>query len=183
MNNYSDLILELVDIRDVAKAYGIEFNRHGFALCPFHSEKTASFKRWNKGFAHCFGCGKTVSTVSMVKELFGITQFEAICKINEDFKLGFPIGKRQTLRQRVDSQRRVKAIRDRTHYLKMEQDKWDRRYHFLMDEWCKYDRIIRQNKPSCIEEITDEYAFALHKIKEIEYELDGMPKRPDEGGC
>jgi hypothetical protein len=45
----------------------IKFNNAGFALCPFHKEKTPSLhlnKKNNK--VHCFGCNKTWDTIQFL---------------------------------------------------------------------------------------------------------------------
>lgn len=41
---------------DVVRRYGIDVNRAGFCRCPFHDEKTASMKIYDKSF-YCYGCG------------------------------------------------------------------------------------------------------------------------------
>ena len=33
-----------MDLRDLVRFYGLDVNRGGFALCPFHNERTPSFK-------------------------------------------------------------------------------------------------------------------------------------------
>jgi DNA primase len=54
--------------------------------CPFHSEKTASFKVNNKEgpwLYHCFGCGESGSIVDLVQKLDNLTVAEAIKKVKE----------------------------------------------------------------------------------------------------
>jgi len=52
------------------------------ALCPFHKEKTPSFNvSDDKGFYHCFGCGKNGDIFSYVMETENITFLEALKKI------------------------------------------------------------------------------------------------------
>ena len=51
-------------------------------LCPFHKEKTPSFNvSDDKGFYHCFGCGKNGDIFSYVMETENITFLEALKKI------------------------------------------------------------------------------------------------------
>lgn len=57
----------------------IELNKMGWAICPFHSEKTPSFqvKKNNKGY--CFGsCHETWDTISFVQKRDGKTFNEAV---------------------------------------------------------------------------------------------------------
>lgn len=42
-------------MRDIVERYGFQVNRGGFINCPFHNERTASLKVYQKDF-HCFGC-------------------------------------------------------------------------------------------------------------------------------
>jgi len=52
------------------------------ACCPFHTEKTPSFTVVpDKGFAHCFGCGKHISdAIDWIMEYHGVT-FPTACDI------------------------------------------------------------------------------------------------------
>lgn len=45
-------------IQDILKEENIELNRDGFVKCPFHDEKTPSFKVYHDSNTyHCYGCG------------------------------------------------------------------------------------------------------------------------------
>ena len=51
-------------------------------LCPFHKEKTPSFNVVeDKGFYHCFGCGKSGDVVSFVQETENLSFPEAVEKL------------------------------------------------------------------------------------------------------
>ena len=56
-----DTIKARVDLATIVAERGIKLQRKGchlFALCPFHSEKSASFVVTpHRGLFHCFGCG------------------------------------------------------------------------------------------------------------------------------
>ncbi len=48
-------------------------------LCPFHNEKTPSFKvSQSKGIYKCFGCGKTVDTIQFLTEYKNLNYIQAI---------------------------------------------------------------------------------------------------------
>ena len=72
---------------EVARFYGLEMNRAGMACCPFHDDKTPSFKVYDDHFS-CFGCGATGDCTGFVAKLFGLRQIDAAKKISEDFGLG-----------------------------------------------------------------------------------------------
>jgi hypothetical protein len=66
-----------------AKGYPIpnlmEFNRAGFAPCPFHNEKTASLKYYPKtNSVHCFGCQKSEDAIGVAQHLMKLSFKETI---------------------------------------------------------------------------------------------------------
>ncbi len=56
--NIWDSVKQAVTAREAAEYYGMEINRAGMCLCPFHSERTPSMKVDER--FHCFGCGAYV---------------------------------------------------------------------------------------------------------------------------
>ena len=54
------------------------------ALCPFHKEKTPSFSiSDDKGFYHCFGCGKNGDVFSYVMEIENLGFLDALANLAE----------------------------------------------------------------------------------------------------
>lgn len=76
-----DRIKQAIDIVDVIGRY-VELRRRGkdyLALCPFHVEKTPSFKvSEQKQLYHCFGCGRGGDVLEFLKEHEGIGFVEAL---------------------------------------------------------------------------------------------------------
>lgn len=93
-----------IPIRDILDFYGVQFNSRGAARCPFHSEKTASFKVHNNHFT-CFGCGKHGDAIDFVMEYFGLDFKQAIVRINSDFNLGLT-NRAPTIRERKEAAER-----------------------------------------------------------------------------
>lgn len=87
MNPIAQRIKETLDLREVMEYYGIEFNRSGFAVCPFHKEKTASLSIKN-GYFKCFGCGASGDSISFVQRYFNISFPQALLRLDSDFHLG-----------------------------------------------------------------------------------------------
>jgi len=78
----------MVDTRDVIERYSsTRFNAKGFARCPFHQEKTASFKVFNGRFK-CFGCGASGGAIDFTMRIHEITFQQALVRLNHDFSLG-----------------------------------------------------------------------------------------------
>lgn len=93
-NDLARRITESLKLRDVMEAYGLQFNSRGFAVCPFHREKTASLSVKNEHYK-CFGCGAYGSVIDFVMNLYGIKFSQAIVRLDTDFHLGL-IGRKPT---------------------------------------------------------------------------------------
>ena len=96
--NYTYFVQDIknrISTKEVLRYYGVNINSRGFAKCPFHNEKTASMKVYdgNRGY-HCFGCGKNGDIIDFVQDYFGTSFRDAVKKLNDDFCLGLPVGKK-----------------------------------------------------------------------------------------
>ncbi len=82
--NEEDLatVRERSRIEDVVGAHVTLRNAGGGSLtglCPFHDEKTPSFRVTpSKGFYHCFGCGEGGDVISFVQKINNVTFVEAV---------------------------------------------------------------------------------------------------------
>ena len=69
--NIADLISQYVALSRTGKNY--------IGLCPFHGEKTPSFNvNAEKGFYHCFGCGRSGDAIEFLKEYNQVGFLDAI---------------------------------------------------------------------------------------------------------
>lgn len=69
----------------------IHKGRNKLALCPFHHEKTPSFNIDDeKGFYHCFGCGKSGDAINFLTELEGLTFKESVERLAEEYNITLP---------------------------------------------------------------------------------------------
>ena len=99
-NPLAEEIKSAVKLRDVMEFYGVKFNRRGFAVCPFHSEKTASITIKNEHYK-CFGCGAYGDAISFVMNYCNLSFAPALRRLDSDFALGIigdpinPEGKRR----------------------------------------------------------------------------------------
>lgn len=77
-------------IEEVAARY-LRMEKHGadfVALCPFHNERTPSFKvSPQKRIYHCFGCGVTGDVFSLVEHMEGITFKPAVMLVARSYNL------------------------------------------------------------------------------------------------
>ncbi len=76
-NSYTKVSDSLITDHDIEQARQypvgdiIKFNKMGFAQCPFHSEKTASLKKYDNNTVYCFGCHKYADSISLSANIHG----------------------------------------------------------------------------------------------------------------
>ena len=81
IDDYGERGLELI-----VSGLNLTFNTSTLkALCPFHSEKTASFT-WNPktNFFHCFGCGENLDAISYLINFENMSFIQAIERIQDE---------------------------------------------------------------------------------------------------
>lgn len=171
MNNYILQIKELVDLRDALCFYGVEFNRAGFAVCPFHTEKTASFSVKKQRYK-CFGCGATGDIITFVQDMFGLSLRNAVEKINSDFGLNLPIGANATARERFEADKRYMTLiaekRKKQDYINSAEKEYERAcdmYASTYKSVCEFGNFAGP-------EDSKAFAAALHKLTIAEYKMD-----------
>ncbi len=140
-----DEIKGRVSVRDVASYYGLKINRNGMVCCPFHEDKHPSMKTDQHHF-HCFGCGAHGDAIGFVAKRFGIGQYEAACKINEDLGLGLAEKSVLTSREREEIANRQSEHAWITD-VKNKFQKWRRRQ---TDDLLECDQLIEQSKEAVL---------------------------------
>ncbi len=112
-------LLAKVNLVDLIGEYVTLQNKSGrfWACCPFHNEKTPSFSvNQEKGFYHCFGCGKGGNAIQFVMEQEKMTFPEACQYLAEKVKLPIPevtdhtgYEKRKQLREKIFEMNKIAA--------------------------------------------------------------------------
>jgi DNA primase len=83
--------------------------RDWFGLCPFHKEKTASFKvDADAGYYHCFGCGVHGDVIGFIRELEKVNFAEAVEYLAVRYGISIP-GKKENF---TDNNRIIYAAMD-----------------------------------------------------------------------
>ena len=95
---------ERVSAQEAARYYGAEFDRRGWALCPFHRDTHPSMS-FKDGHYHCWVCDVSGDSVDYVARLMDLRPLEALRRINEDFGLGLAIDRPPTARERQKAAR------------------------------------------------------------------------------
>lgn len=162
--NTAQMIRDTLTMYDILSRYGYEWGRSGFMRCPFHEEKTASFKVYADGKRFkCFGCGEGGTVIDFVMKLFGIGFRQAIVRIDVDFGLnltGQKADSRALLKLQAEKRRKEAAL-----------SQYRREYRENCETY-RYCWTLLQNtpRPEEAELLADEVAQGLAKAKaELEY--------------
>ena len=75
-----------VNLREAAERYGIDVNRYGKALCPFHNDRHPSLYVADD-YYYCFACGEHGDVIDFVSKLFQLSLYDAARKLAADFHL------------------------------------------------------------------------------------------------
>lgn len=172
MVDYADEIKRSVPFRDAMALYGVTVNRAGFARCPFHAEKTGSFKA-GKHHGHCFGCGWHGDVLDFTGKLFNLSFMDTLKKLNDDFRLGLPIGEELSDEARKEANRLAYQRRKEQERRKQRHDTLLTAYHSALDEWIRLDTVIRNEAPQTpFDGFTEAYVDAVKRIDRAGYAVD-----------
>lgn len=182
MNIFQEM-KERVTARQVAERYGLKVSRNGMACCPFHNDKHPSMKI-DRNY-YCFACGAKGDAVNYVAILFGLSQFEAAKKINEDFALGIPIGKQEVRKKRepeVRKKEKVPTKEERMQFVQKKIDKWARDAANVLLRYLRWMKFWNEfYKPESMEaEWHPLFAEALQNESKISFLVDILMFGTDE---
>ena len=161
-NNVFEQVRSAVDMRTAAEGYGLNINRSGMCLCPFHKERTPSAKIYPDAL-HCFGCGTHVDVISFTQKMFGLVgPIDAVKKLNDDYGLNINIEQAPTSEEVSEYQKR---IAEKRAYEEWEKSAWKTLNDFLwlMREW----RELAPKSPD--DEPDRRFVYAMHHLDYAEY--------------
>lgn len=151
-----------IDTVKAAELYGINVNRHGKALCPFHNDHHPSLLVTCDHY-HCFACNEHGDAIDLVAKLFNLSLYEAAKKLAADF--GLSPGKPPTKSTQNNLKRKTEAQQLREN---------ERLCFLILNKYC---RLLQHWKneyaPSTPDEPDDQrFVEACHKLPAVEYYLD-----------
>lgn len=85
MKDIFKLVKANITTRQAAEYYGLNVQRNGMTLCPFHNDHAPSLKVDTRFY--CFGCQAKGDVIDFVSKLFGLSSIQAAQKIVADFGL------------------------------------------------------------------------------------------------
>ena len=157
-----DRVKEAITTRQAAESYGIHVNRHGFACCPFHHERTPSMKVDQR--YHCFGCSEDGDVIDFTAKLFGLDLKEAAEKLAADFGIDAPFEGSHI---------------EPAPVVKTGKAALEKRFNDCWRLYCEYLHLLKRWKEQYAPKITDEewddrFVEACHRIDQVEYYLDEL---------
>lgn len=172
--DYAEKIKSMVSMPEMMEQYGFRLDKAGFCKCPFHSERSASFKAYpgQRGY-YCFGCGAHGSVIDFVMMYFGLSFKDALAKINEDFSLGLPIGEKLDRRKQLEMNRQAFMRNREVEAEKAERERLENAYWSAFEEWKRLDDNKRNFAPKTPSEpLQPLFVEALKNISGAEYRLE-----------
>jgi len=168
----AELIKSQLSMRTVVERYGLQVNRGGYILCPFHQERTPSLKIYDepgRGW-HCFGCGSGGSVIDFVARLYQINYRQALLRIAADF--GFsddPPDHDVELRFKVAQAKRLQEERRRQAELNGLAAEHCRLRRTIVDgeDWARFVISLDLTPP-------ENWCRALDRIGYINYKLEAV---------
>lgn len=157
-----EIIKENVNLREAAELYGIDVNRYGKALCPFHNDRHPSLYVADDHY-YCFACGEHGDVIDFVSKLFHLSLYDAAQKLAADFHLT------------PDKPPSVAALHAKRIQTEAQQLRETEQLCFSV--LSDYAHVLRdwkvQYAPQSPAEAPDErFMEACHKLDETEYYLD-----------
>ena len=113
------------------------------------------------------------NVIDFVKKFFNLNFYEAINKINDDFSLGLPIGKKIDKRTRLEVARKAFEANKEREREKEKRKKAKEAYYKALDDWIRLDKQRQQYKPkNSGEELHPLFVEAIKNIDKAAYELE-----------
>lgn len=111
--DYAAEIKSRLDTIDVLTFYGLEIDRNGKTCCPFHGDRHPSMQVYpgDRGY-FCFTCQESGDIITFVQKYFDLDFKSAIKKINDDFGLNLPIGRKMSLREKHLMEKNIRQIQE-----------------------------------------------------------------------
>ena len=177
MIDFASEIRNRITMRECLERYGIEINRAGFVRCPFHQgDKTPSLKVYpnNRGW-NCFGCGESGSVIDFTMRYFD-EDFKSACdRLNNDFALGLPFGRKPTLREQRDAEKRHRELIAERTKAEAKKQAYDSLYNALWGEFARLDINRRLHAPKSMDdELHPLYVEAVTNISHVEHRIDTL---------
>lgn len=174
MNN-NDIIKQHITMYDLIDRCGLQL-KHNAMCCPFHREKTASFKVYKNGTRfHCFGCGIDGDVITFAMNYYSLNYGQAIMRLASEFGLPIAGARQPTAQERIRAAAERKAREREAADRETEYNRLFDEYLTACDEFVRLEYNLIAYRPKIVvEPISDLYAEAVHKLPLIDYRIEQL---------
>ena len=147
---------------EAAAHYGVEVNRHGKALCPFHNDRYPSLFVDDDHY-HCYACGEHGDVIDFTAKLFGLKLYEDAQKLAYDFGITQDKPPDKVMQEKQNRKSEAQRLRENEKLCFsafME-------YYKLLQEW---KRLYAPRSPEDTQD--DHFVEACHNLDYVEYLVD-----------
>ena len=153
-----------INTREAAARYGVEVNRHGKALCPFHNDRHPSMVVYDDHY-HCFACGEHGDVIDLTAKLFDLKLYDAAQKLAYDFGITQDKPPDKAIQEKLNRKSEAQRLRENEklcfsallEYMK------------LLQEW---KRLYAPRTPE--DKHDDRFVEACHNLDYVEYLVDTL---------
>ena len=157
-----EIVKENVNLREAAELYGLDVNRYGKALCPFHNDRHPSLYVVDDHY-YCFACGAHGDVIEFVGRLFQLSPYDAARTLMADFHLS---------PDKPPSAAALHAKRIKTEAQQLREN--ERLCFSVLSDYARvlWDWKVWYAPQSPAEAQDKRFVEACHKLDETEYYLD-----------
>ena len=153
-----------INTREAAERYGVEVNRHGKALCPFHNDRHPSLFVDDDHY-YCFACGEHGDVIDFTSKLYGLSMYDAAKKLAYDFGITQDKPPDKTMQEKLNKKSEAQRLRENEKlcfsalmaYMK------------LLQEWMV---VCAPRTPE--DDMDSRFAEACHWLSYVEYLVDTL---------
>ena len=153
-----------INTKEAAARYGVEVNRHGKALCPFHNDRHPSLFVDDDHY-HCYACGEHGDVIDLTAKLFGLKLYEAAQKLAYDFGITQDKPPDKAMQEKLNKKSEAQRLRENEKLCfsaLME-------YYKLLQEWMV---VYAPRTPE--DKHDDRFVQACHWLSYVEYLVDTL---------
>ena len=156
------MVKAAVTVRQAAEHYGLQVNRNGMALCPFHNDRHPSLYVSDDHY-HCFACGEHGDVIDLTAKLFDLRLYDAARKLASDFHLAPDKPLPEAIRRKMKHKTKAQQLRENEQLCFSVLNEYRR----LLLDWKK------RYAPQAPEDSLDKrFVEACHRLPWVEYQLD-----------
>lgn len=151
-----------INTREAAVRYGVEVNRHGKALCPFHNDRHPSLFVDDDHY-YCYACGEYGDVIDFTSKLHGLSLYDAAKKLAYDFGITQDKPPTKEMQEKLNKKSEAQRLRENEKLCfsaLME-------YYKLLQEWMV---LCAPRTPE--DEADSRFTEACHWLSYVEYLVD-----------